>query len=42
MKVAQVRDALKKYDQATLIELFINAYKIVPKARKEGELDPLI
>ena len=42
MKVAEVRNALKKYDQDTLIELFVSAYKMAPKARKEDELDPLI
>ena len=42
MKVAEIREELKKYDQKTLIELFINAYKAVPKARKEDALDALI
>jgi len=42
MKVAEIRGALKKYDQNTLIELFVNAYKVVPKAKREELLDAMI
>ena len=31
MKVGEVREKLKEYDQAALIEMFVAAYKALPK-----------
>ena len=42
MKVGEVREKLKEYDQAALIEMFVAAYKLLPKYVKETEIDPVI
>ena len=42
MKVGEVREKLKEYDQAALIEMFVAAYKLLPKYAKETEMDPII
>lgn len=42
MKVGEVREKLKEYDQAELIEMFVAAYKLLPKYVKETEMDPVI
>ena len=35
MKVGEVREKLKEYDQAELIEMFVAADKLLPKYVKE-------
>lgn len=42
MKVAEIRQRLKAFPQDTMIELFVAAYKHVPKDRKEAIIDDLI
>lgn len=42
MKVSEIRERLKAFPQNDMIELFIAAYKHLPKDRKEGVVDDLI
>ena len=42
MRVSEIRERLKAFPQKDMIELFIAAYKHLPKDRKEGVIDDLI